>query len=249
MSHPALLVSAAHKSSGKTTVTLALAAALAARGHAVQPFKKGPDYIDPMWLTLAAGRPCINLDPQLMGWDEITQVFAQRMRGAGIGLVEGNKGLHDGLALDGSNSNAALAAQLARWSPRGRVAPSLCTTTFQSPRDAVANQQVATGFQRAPQAHAIAAARRSPPPRMAPQPRPRYYLCHRHHGLVTLPCRHLDYLHARPPRRHRLQCEPASIPWTRVHDCPLHRWKTLQTLPTAAQLVSADHAPGHTHAY
>lgn len=112
MTQPALLVSAAHKSSGKTTVTLALAAALAARGHAVQPFKKGPDYIDPMWLTLAAGRPCINLDPQLMGRDEIAEVFAQRLRGADIGLVEGNKGLHDGLALDGSNSNAALAAQL-----------------------------------------------------------------------------------------------------------------------------------------
>ncbi len=112
MSHPALLVSAAHKSSGKTTVTLALAAALAARGHAVQPFKKGPDYIDPMWLTLAAGRPCINLDPHLMGGDEIAEMFAQRLRGADIGLVEGNKGLHDGLALDGSNSNAALARQL-----------------------------------------------------------------------------------------------------------------------------------------
>jgi cobyrinic acid a,c-diamide synthase len=112
MSHPALLVSAAHKSSGKTTVTLALAAALAARGHAVQPFKKGPDYIDPMWLSLAAGRPCINLDPHLMGWDEIADTFAQRLRGAGLGLVEGNKGLHDGLALDGSNSNAALARHL-----------------------------------------------------------------------------------------------------------------------------------------
>ena len=109
---PALLVSAAHKSSGKTTVSLALAAALAARGQVVQPFKKGPDYIDPMWLTLAAGRPCINLDPQLMGWDQIAEVFGQRLRGAGIGLVEGNKGLHDGLALDGSNSNAALARRL-----------------------------------------------------------------------------------------------------------------------------------------
>jgi cobyrinic acid a,c-diamide synthase len=112
MNHPALLVSAAHKSSGKTTVTLALAAALSARGTTVQPFKKGPDYIDPMWLTLAAGRHCINLDPQLMGWDEIDEVFAQRLRGADIGLVEGNKGLHDGLALDGSNSNAALARRL-----------------------------------------------------------------------------------------------------------------------------------------
>lgn len=110
--NPALLVSAAHKSSGKTTVTLALAAALAARGHVVQPFKKGPDYIDPMWLSLAAGRPCINLDPHLMDWDEIAETFAQRLRGAELGLVEGNKGLHDGLALDGRNSNAALARQL-----------------------------------------------------------------------------------------------------------------------------------------
>ena len=110
--NPALLVSAAHKSSGKTTVTLALAAALAARGQVVQPFKKGPDYIDPMWLSLAAGRPCINLDPHLMGWEEIAEVFAQRLRGATLGLVEGNKGLHDGLALDGSNSNAALARHL-----------------------------------------------------------------------------------------------------------------------------------------
>ncbi|MCW5665919.1 MAG: cobyrinate a,c-diamide synthase [Piscinibacter sp.] len=110
--NPALLVSAAHKSSGKTTLTLGLAAALAARGEVVQPYKKGPDYIDPMWLTRAAGRACVNLDPQLMDWDEIAELFAQHLRGATLGLVEGNKGLYDGLALDGSNSNAALASRL-----------------------------------------------------------------------------------------------------------------------------------------
>ena len=107
-----LFISAAHKSSGKTTLCIGLAAALRARGEAVQPFKKGPDYIDPLWLGLAAGRPCYNLDPYLSGADELRAEFAQRMQGATLGLVEGNKGLYDGLALDGSNSNAALAAML-----------------------------------------------------------------------------------------------------------------------------------------
>jgi cobyrinic acid a,c-diamide synthase len=105
-----LLVSAAHKSSGKTAVCIGLCAALGARGETVQPFKKGPDYIDPLWLGLAAGRPCYNLDPYLCGAEEIRAEVARRMAGASLGIVEGNKGLYDGLALDGSNSNAALAA-------------------------------------------------------------------------------------------------------------------------------------------
>jgi cobyrinic acid a,c-diamide synthase len=107
-----LLVSAAHKSSGKTTLCIGLAAALAERGEIVQPFKKGPDYIDPLWLGLAAGRPCYQLDAYLMGEEEIRGEFAARMAGATLGLVEGNKGLYDGLDLEGSNSNAALAALL-----------------------------------------------------------------------------------------------------------------------------------------
>ena len=107
-----LLVSAAHKSSGKTTITLGIAAALSAVGHVVQPFKKGPDYIDPMWLARAAGRPCLNLDPYLMDGAALARAFVQPLRGAQLALVEGNKGLYDGLALDGSNSNAALARTL-----------------------------------------------------------------------------------------------------------------------------------------
>src|SRR3989337_2654205 len=107
-----LLISAAHKSSGKTTITLGLAAALRARGLAVQPFKKGPDYIDPMWLSLASGRDCHNLDFYLMGRGEILRTFVARTRGADLALIEGNKGLYDGLALDGGNSNAALAQLL-----------------------------------------------------------------------------------------------------------------------------------------
>ena len=107
-----LYISAAHKSSGKTTLSIGLCAALRGQGLKVQPFKKGPDYIDPLWLGQAAGRPCFNLDYYTMDRSEISDMFAARMQDADIGLVEGNKGLYDGLALDGSNSNAALAAQL-----------------------------------------------------------------------------------------------------------------------------------------
>ena len=108
-----LFVSAAHKSSGKTTVTVGIAAALRARGLAVQPFKKGPDYIDPMWLTAAAGRTCRNLDFHTMGRDEIRAEFLHHGEGADLALVEGNKGLHDGVSVDGADSNAALAKLLA----------------------------------------------------------------------------------------------------------------------------------------
>jgi cobyrinic acid a,c-diamide synthase len=104
-----LLVSAAHKSSGKTTVSIGLCAALAAQGSTVQAFKKGPDYIDPMWLGEASGRACYNLDPYLMTPGQIRTLFADKAAASDIAIVEGNKGLYDGLALDGSNSNAALA--------------------------------------------------------------------------------------------------------------------------------------------
>ena len=107
-----LMVSAAHKSSGKTTLSLGLAAAFAARGLAVQTFKKGPDYIDPMWLALASGRPCFNLDTYIGNEDAARTCFGQAAAGADLSLVEGNKGLFDGVALDGSNSNAALARLL-----------------------------------------------------------------------------------------------------------------------------------------
>lgn len=110
MSH--LYLSAAHKSSGKTSLSIGLCAAFVQRGLTVQPFKKGPDYIDPLWLSQAAGRPCHNLDFYTMPLEEIDEVFATQMRGADIGLIEGNKGLFDGLDIEGSNSNAALAAHL-----------------------------------------------------------------------------------------------------------------------------------------
>jgi cobyrinic acid a,c-diamide synthase len=106
------LVSAAHKSSGKTAVSIGLAAELSRRGLAVQTFKKGPDYIDPMWLAAASGRSCRNLDFNLSAPDELRLEFARHGAGADVCLIEGNKGLYDGLDLDGRNSNAALAQLL-----------------------------------------------------------------------------------------------------------------------------------------
>jgi cobyrinic acid a,c-diamide synthase len=109
---PRVLISAAHKSSGKTTVTVGLAAALAARGLVVQPFKKGPDYIDPLWLSAAAGRPCRNLDFHTMPPGLIRATFERFSRGADISLVEGNKGLYDGVDLQGEGSSARVASWL-----------------------------------------------------------------------------------------------------------------------------------------
>ncbi len=109
----ALFLSAAHKSSGKTTLSIGLCAAFRQRGLAVQPFKKGPDYIDPIWLGMAAGKPCYNLDFYVAGRQETIDDYCHRGQGADLCLVEGNKGLYDGLDLDGSNSNAALAKAIA----------------------------------------------------------------------------------------------------------------------------------------
>lgn len=106
---PHVLISAAHKSSGKTTLSIGLCAALKNRGLIVQPFKKGPDYIDPLWLSEAAGRACYNLDFYTMSREEIIKLMVCRSRESDISIIEANKGLYDGLDLDGSNSNAALA--------------------------------------------------------------------------------------------------------------------------------------------
>jgi len=106
---PRIYISAAHKSSGKTTLSIGLMAALNGAGHKVYPFKKGPDYIDPMWLARASERPCYNLDFNTQGGSEIEQLFARCSTDDGISIIEGNKGLYDGVDLYGSDSNAALA--------------------------------------------------------------------------------------------------------------------------------------------
>ena len=112
LAFPARLVFAAPQGrSGKTTAAVGLCAALSARGLKVQPFKKGPDYIDPSWLTEAAGHSCRNLDPFLMGQETVIAAFARGCADADIAIIEGAMGLYDGLDLEGSGSTA----MLARW--------------------------------------------------------------------------------------------------------------------------------------
>jgi len=105
------MIAAAHKSSGKTVVSTGLAAALHARKKSVQTFKKGPDYIDPMWLRAASRRACYNLDYNTMNDREIRDLFV-RKSGGSLALIEANKGLFDGVDPSGTDSNAAMAKLL-----------------------------------------------------------------------------------------------------------------------------------------
>ena len=112
-----LCVSALSGGGGKTLLSLGLARAFARRGVTVKPFKKGPDYIDAAWLGMAARQTAVNLDPHVLAPDRLRALFAHSLREAGahaplLALVEGNRGLFDGLDVAGSCSTAALARTL-----------------------------------------------------------------------------------------------------------------------------------------
>jgi cobyrinic acid a,c-diamide synthase len=107
---PAFLIAGTHSGVGKTTVTLGLMAALVARGLKVQPFKVGPDFIDPSHHTAVCGRPCRNLDPFMMGEDGVRRSFFSALEGADVAVVEGVMGLFDGM--DGTDMSST--AQVAR---------------------------------------------------------------------------------------------------------------------------------------
>ncbi len=109
---PRVVFSALRGNSGKTFLTVGVGACLALRGKALSPFKKGPDYIDAAWLELATGHPCYNLDLFLMGKEGLLSSFTTRLRHADGALVEGNRGLYDGMDHEGSYSTAELAKLL-----------------------------------------------------------------------------------------------------------------------------------------
>ncbi|MEU9133253.1 cobyrinate a,c-diamide synthase [Kitasatospora sp. NPDC048540] len=114
MNIPRLVVAAPSSGAGKTTVATGLMAALRARGLAVSPHKVGPDYIDPGYHALAAGRPGRNLDAYMCGPQRIAPLFLHGAAGADVAVVEGVMGLFDGAAGQGELASTAHVAKLLR---------------------------------------------------------------------------------------------------------------------------------------
>ena len=111
--YPRVVVAGLKGGSGKTTLSLGLLGAFRERGLRPVAFKKGPDYIDAAWLAAASGGPCYNLDPFLVGEENILPSFLRRAAGADLSIIEGNRGIFDGMDLQGSQSTARLAKMLA----------------------------------------------------------------------------------------------------------------------------------------
>lgn len=125
---PRLVVAALRGGSGKTTLSLGLIQALTDRGISVAPFKKGPDYIDPFWHAEAAGAACHNLDPYLMGREQVIRSFGYHSQAYAAAVVEGNRGLFDGMDAAGSYSTA----ELAKWLRAPVVVAVDCSMTSRS---------------------------------------------------------------------------------------------------------------------
>ncbi|MFG2608058.1 cobyrinate a,c-diamide synthase [Streptomyces sp. NPDC048514] len=111
---PRLVIAAPSSGSGKTTVATGLMAAFAARGLAVSPHKVGPDYIDPGYHALAAGRVGRNLDAYLCGPELVAPLFLHGARGCDLAVVEGVMGMYDGAAGEGELASTAQVAKLLR---------------------------------------------------------------------------------------------------------------------------------------
>lgn len=109
---PRLVIAGLGGDSGKTIVAVGLINAFMKMGLNVAPFKKGPDYIDPAWLKLASGKSVRNLDSYLMESDVIRSSFFENSIGNDISIVEGNRGLYDGMNAEGTHSTAELAKMI-----------------------------------------------------------------------------------------------------------------------------------------
>lgn len=109
---PRLMIAGAHSGVGKSTLSLALVAALRNRGLKVQTFKVGPDYLDPGHLAHVSGRPCFNLDGWMSDRPYVERMFCDLSADADISLIEGVMGLFDGSSSDSIHGSSA---EIAAW--------------------------------------------------------------------------------------------------------------------------------------
>ncbi len=109
---PRLVISATRGGLGKTTISLGIVRSWQNQGRRIAVFKKGPDFIDAGWLGAAAGRECYNLDPFMMEPSVIQSSFARHSEDADAAIIEGNRGLFDGVDESGTYSTARLAKLL-----------------------------------------------------------------------------------------------------------------------------------------
>ena len=109
---PRIAIGALRGGSGKTIASIAVICAWRKKGFSLTAFKKGPDFIDSAWLKEASGQPCYNLDTFLMAEKTVMQSFIQRTRGETGAVIEGNRGIYDGVDEKGTHSTAGLAKLL-----------------------------------------------------------------------------------------------------------------------------------------
>lgn len=109
---PRLTIAGLGGDTGKTSISVGLCRAWQKKGYKVIPFKKGPDYIDMGWLSRGAGHPCYNFDLFLMSKDQVLSSFVLNTKQADIAVIEGNRGLYDGMDVEGSVSTSEIAKLL-----------------------------------------------------------------------------------------------------------------------------------------
>lgn len=114
MNTPRILIAADRSSAGKTTITMGLGSLLSKRGIRVQPFKVALDYIDSSYHTELTGRACRNLDGFLMSDDTILESFSRGVEGADLALIEGVRGLYEGVEAKSDVGSTAQIAKLLR---------------------------------------------------------------------------------------------------------------------------------------